>query len=87
MIDWDKKYSKVANINGGNYYLQDGVKFAMNGEPLPGEKGSGAQPPKEPPLEEMHWTNLKKQVEAAGGEWTNKEDALAFLQAEGEVEA
>jgi len=29
--------------------------------------------------EAMHWTTLKKAVEEAGGTWTNKGDAIAFL--------
>lgn len=32
------------------------------------------------PAAEMHWRQLKTLVEAYGGIWTNKEDALAFLK-------
>ena len=30
-------------------------------------------------LEDMHWTQLKKKVEDAGGTWTNVADAIEFL--------
>lgn len=35
---------------------------------------------KEKPLEEMHWRHLKALVESYGGEWTNRAEAIAFLQ-------
>lgn len=34
------------------------------------------------PLEDRHWTEIKKLVEAAGGEWVNKHDGIAFLRGE-----
>lgn len=33
-----------------------------------------------PDLSSKHWKHLKVMVEAYGGEWTNKEDAVLFLK-------
>ncbi len=32
-------------------------------------------------LETLHWKNLKTMVEEKGGDWVNKEEAIAFLRA------
>jgi len=33
-------------------------------------------------LDDMHWQQLKAMVEEAGGEYTNKKEAIAFLRGE-----
>lgn len=70
----------------------DGVVFepcteppaAVNATPLASAAAAQAEPALEQPdinqeLYNLHWRTLKYRVEQAGGTWTNKQDAIAFL--------
>lgn len=54
----------------------------VDGEPVVAEAPEDEPDPRMPADEGyagLHWRALKALVEAAGGEWTNKESALRFL--------
>ena len=58
------------------------LSFGEDGEAVvtPGEADEAPLPPAgQKDYADLHWRALKALVEAAGGEWTNKEDALRFL--------
>ena len=56
--------------------------IALEDEPEAIEAESSEEPePEEVLYENMHWRQLKKLVIDAGGEWINKEEAIAFLRA------
>lgn len=47
------------------------------------EAPPGAEDAKPQSIEEMHWTKLKVLVEANGGVWSNRADAVEFLKGKG----
>jgi hypothetical protein len=82
-IDKSKPYGIVCGMPGVRYW-QDGNYYGPQGNlvtpgldtPEPAEP----LPPEEVDLDSLHWTQLKKLVEAAGGEYTSKPEAIAFLR-------
>lgn len=77
MIDWKRPYGTIC----GNLeewptakYTQDGKYYKANGEEILPEEVE------ESPYDSLHWRQLKAKVEAKGGEWTNKQDAIEFLE-------
>ncbi len=43
-------------------------------------QGSPKEPEKSKAIDDMHWTQLRVLVEANGGTWTNRADALEYLR-------
>lgn len=80
-------------IQGGKYFLGNGTEYVSGKKP----ETKPVEPAKEPEptaqaaapaedgedLESLHWSQLRKMVEDAGGTWSNKTDAIAFLKAKG----
>lgn len=88
-FDPTQPYAEVIGIAGAKYE-QNGRRFSPGGfEVLPDgrvvedepENAADEEAPEGEGFSGMHWRHLKAMVEAAGGEWTNKEDALRFLGA------
>lgn len=50
----------------------------------PDESGEGGEED-DTPLEDLPWQEIKKQVVAAGGEWTNKHEGIEFLRLNAET--
>jgi hypothetical protein len=75
-----------AEIHGPERTLfeQNGRLFLPNGHEVGAPPDADDEAPPEPQssggLRRAHWKHLKAQVEAYGGEWTNSEDAVAFLE-------
>lgn len=83
-FDPTQPYAEVIGIAGAKYE-QHGRRFSPGGHEVRTD-GSVVEdePEDEPPqtgegYAALHWRALKTLVEAAGGEWTNKEEALRFL--------
>ena len=83
-FDPTQPYAEVIGIPGARYE-QHGRRFSPGGHEVRPD-GTVAEPEEEPEDEApgdgyaaLHWRALKALVEAAGGEWTNKEEALKFL--------
>lgn len=82
-LDKSRPYGTVFG-HADHRYVQDGKKFDSRGEEiLPEVPFSPDEPvilPDDEDLSRLHWRLLKSRVEAAGGTWTNKADAVAFLE-------
>jgi hypothetical protein len=85
-LDRNRDFGHVRGLPGVRYE-QDGNFFDVKGNRIGGpEPVRTSEPVVEPPeaaedeLEEMHWTQLRKRVEEAGGEYQNKSQAIAFLR-------
>jgi len=48
--------------------------------PAPVESDLPAPAPVESELNDLHWTEIKRRVEAAGGEWVNVKAGIAYLE-------
>lgn len=85
-LDRNRDFGHVRGMPGVRYE-QDGAYFDVKGNRIGGpEPVRVPEPVVEPPetaeedLEELHWTQLRKKVEKAGGEYQNKSQAIAFLR-------
>jgi len=61
-------------------FCQNGSYYKNDGSPCNPEVESTVEEPVEPAVEVMHWRTLRKKVEAAGGEYTDREEAVKFLE-------
>lgn len=76
-LDKSKPYGEnFGALTDGVKYIQGGMEFSFDGTCLTEEpKETGAH------YEDMHHKTLKKLVEERGGEWSSKEDAIKWLEA------
>lgn len=94
-LDKSKPFGQIFGFTeDGSRYVQDGVFFTASGDPVekaedddeilieptsdPEEVIASLDEPED--LSKVHWKTLEKRVIAAGGEYTTKEDAIAFLE-------
>jgi hypothetical protein len=84
-LDWSMPYSEVWGM-GRVVYEQAGRKFRPDGREIDApddaveEVESEASPGASDDFQKMHWRSLKALVESFGGDWVNKEHAIAFLK-------
>jgi hypothetical protein len=95
-MDFTRPYGTIwGNPSNGARYTQDGVYYNAMGE-LMEESGSKPSPPinkavpqereerethvDTKPLEELHWTQIRKLVTEAGGVYLGKEQGIDFLR-------
>jgi hypothetical protein len=83
-LDKTRDFGIVSAIGGdGSRYLQDGYYFRTDGSLVDaGPAQPVIEPSGEEDLESLHWTQLRARVQAAGGTYTNKPEAIAFLSGE-----
>lgn len=92
-FDESKPYSMEFGAGGARGYFQNGQKFDTQkrliveaekpAEPEAQAAELAAEVSSDAPAEaiaDMHWRELKKMVEAKGGEWIDKAAALEFLK-------
>jgi len=85
-LDRNRDFGHVRGLPGVRYE-QDGVHFDIKGNRVGGSEPVRTSEPVaevskavEDELEEMHWTQLRKRVEEAGGAYQSKSQAIAFLR-------
>lgn len=87
-LDRNRDFGHVRGMPGVRYE-QDGAYFNVKGNRIGGpepEPVRTSEPVVEPleaaeeDLEELHWTQLRKKVEEAGGAYQSKSQAIAFLR-------
>ena len=77
MLDKSKPYGLVSGlVDGfpGARYCQGGAYYTPSGNRL-----GGGQGPSLAELSSLHWKQLKKRVEEAGGVYDGRDTAIAFL--------
>lgn len=86
VLDRSRDFAEIHGAPSGVKYEQDGRCFNLRGEEVDvmGRPVRIETPkPESKPSEELdgkHWKHLRAMVELYGGTWTNKADAIAFLQ-------
>lgn len=87
-LDWDKPYQIVCgNTSNGVRYIQDGIGFTGAGDeanPSPDAHLEGNEPDTPGRVHhtyaDWHWKKLQQEVLRRGGLWTNKDNAVEWLE-------
>jgi hypothetical protein len=82
MLDEKRPYSMAWGIGGAQKYIQDGVEYAPDKKTVLVKEAGKAEENPESAADDgrQHWRNLKAQVEAKGGIWTDSQAAIEFLK-------
>jgi hypothetical protein len=75
MLDKDKPFSTVHGQTIARY-KQNGVYYDINGQRIEKDQDDGQKGE----YRDLDWRTLQALVKEKGGKWTNKQDAIDYLE-------
>jgi hypothetical protein len=77
-LDRGRPYGTVCGGDLPWLYEQDGLRFMADGRLYEQDKPEEAKPTQD--FDTMHWKTLKKMIEDGGGQWVDRDHAIAELR-------